>query len=112
MRDMLIEALRPVMATSPETRSLGCDAITDLVAEFTKSEARTVCHVLTRLLLIEDDQGCQEAELNALVQLASRGFIFHEFVEQLTTLNRTALHGSSVEHYDYLLSSADEGRPV
>lgn len=101
---VLVAILREITNSSTEVRGRGCDQVVDLVVEYSELEAIVLSQVLACLVLIERDQVCQEAELHALVELVGQNFIFPSVLASLAELDSRLLQGSSVEHYEYLMS--------
>jgi hypothetical protein len=101
---VLIAILREITSSSTDVRGKGCDQVVDLVAEYSELEAVVLSQVLACLALTERDHACQEAELHALVELVGQNFIFHSVLTSLAQLDSRVMQGSSVEHYQYLMS--------
>ena len=83
----------------------------DWITSFDVQEAAVVSRVLVWLALEETDDAALEAQLHALAELAEWDLVPNDVLRDLGQLSHADLHGSSVEHFKYLMSlQTDESR--
>ncbi|MFC9435732.1 hypothetical protein [Nocardia sp. NPDC057030] len=102
-----ISLLRKLLSESAETRARASDATTDWVSEYSRQQAHTVVSILLWLAEQESDENALETELNAAAELAGNREIDRETLLATTAIDPRKLTGSSIEHYDYLISLLD-----
>jgi hypothetical protein len=98
------ELLGRLAAGSADARSMAADSVTDWTQAFDGSEAAIVARVLLWLALAETDGTAKEAQLHALAELAEWDLVPRDALQDVDQLTRAELHGSSIEHFDYLKS--------
>jgi hypothetical protein len=97
--------LQSLVAASADARGKAADSVTDWLRAFESSEAAIVSRVLLWLASVETDDSAREAQLHALAELAEYGLVPPaEVLAEIGQLSRAELHGSSIEHFDYLRS--------
>ena len=99
-----LELLGQLVAASAEARSMAADSVTDRTLRLDGVEAAVISRVLLWLALVETDDVAREAQLHALAELAEYGLVPTEILDDVGQLSRAELHGSSIEHFDYLRS--------
>jgi hypothetical protein len=100
----VLELLRSLVAPSVDTRGTAADSVTDWTRALDSTEAVIISRVLLWLALVESDDTAKEAQLHALAELAEFGLVPADVLADVGQLPATGLHGSSVEHFDYLRS--------
>lgn len=103
----LIELVRELTALDPSARGMAADGVTDLVGALDAGEARTVAQLLVWLAADEDDAVALESQLNALAELAANDLLPAGIAAEVRAVPESRLRGSSLEHYEFLMSVAD-----
>ncbi|KQR11791.1 hypothetical protein [Cellulomonas sp. Leaf334] len=103
----MIQLVRELTASGPEDRGLAADGVTDLVGALDAGQAHAVAQLLVWLAVDEEDAAALESQLNALAELASHDLLPAAVAAEVRAVPHSRLHGSSLEHYEYLLSVAD-----
>lgn len=102
----ILPILRDILSEHPENRSLGADAATDLIQEYSDAETLCLTFTLACCCEVERDPDAQEAQLHALAEFAEH-YLLPQFVLLRTLgINATRLTGSAREHFDYLVEMA------
>lgn len=102
-----IELVRELTALDPSVRGLAADGVTDLVGALDAGQARTVAQVIVWLAVGEEDAVALESQLNALAELAANNLLPAGIAAEVRAVPESRLHGSSLEHYEYLMTVAD-----
>jgi hypothetical protein len=100
----MVPLLRSLLAADAGRRDRAADEVTDWLTSYGEAEATTLARVLAWATTLETDASAQEAQLNAISELVTVGGVPADVVASVGALDRAALRGSSVEHYDYLTS--------
>jgi hypothetical protein len=100
----VLDLLGRLVAASADARGSAADSVTDWTRAFDGPEAATVSRVLLWLALVETDGTAQEAQLHALAELAEYDLVPAAVLDDVEQLPPAKLHGSSIEHFDYLRS--------
>ena len=103
----MIQLVRELTASDPASRGLAADGATDVVGALDAGQALAVAQVLVWLAVDEEDSVALESQLNALAELAANDLLPAGVAAQIAAVPGSRLHGSSLEHYEYLLSVAD-----
>lgn len=98
------DLLGRLVSASAEVRDRAADSVTDWMKSFERREAAIVSRLLVWLATVESDDTAREAQLHALAELAECGLVPADALVDVGQLSRDELHGSSVEHFDYLQS--------
>ncbi|MGF7235334.1 MAG: hypothetical protein ACQSGP_10315 [Frankia sp.] len=96
----LIEILHEITADLPSGRAAGCGKITDLAGALTAREASLAARVLALVAAREKDAECQEAELNAISDLATYNSISRGDLVDLSAI--VPIEPSAVDAAQYL----------
>jgi hypothetical protein len=96
--------LDKLLAAQATTREAAADSATDWIRSFDPREAAIISRVLVWLASVETDESARESQLHALAELAEHDLVPADVLSEVGQLSRTELHGSSVEHFDYLQS--------
>ncbi|MGK5531097.1 hypothetical protein [Streptomyces sp. URMC 129] len=105
----LIDLLRGLTASVPETRDAACGTVTDWVSAFSPTEAAVVASVVAAAATVEADPTCRESQLHALTELGESASITAEALSPLTELDVRSLQGSEIEYLDYLRTTFGVG---
>lgn len=100
----ILELLGQLVAASADARGVAADSVTDWTRSYDGTEAAIISRVLLWLALAETDDTAREAQLNALADLAAHDLVPAEVLGDVAQLPSAGLHGSSIEHFDYLRS--------
>jgi hypothetical protein len=100
----VLELLGRLVAGSADCRGTAADTVSDWTRTFDGTEAAIISRVLLWLALVETDDTAREAQLHALAELAEFDLAPDEVLRDVGQLSRAELHGSSIEHFDYLRS--------
>jgi hypothetical protein len=100
----VLELIGRLVAGSADSRGTAADSVTDWTQAFDGTEAAIISRVLLWLALVETDDTAREAQLHALAELAELGVVPDDVLRDVEQLSRAELHGSSIEHFDYLRS--------
>lgn len=103
----LTQLVRELTASGPEERGRAADGVTDVVGALDAGQASAVAQLLVRLAVDEEDAVALESQLNALAELASHGLLPTGIAAEIGAVPRSRLHGSSLEHHEYVVSVAD-----
>lgn len=103
----MIQLVRGLTASAPEDRGLAADGVTDVVGALDAGQAIAVAQVLVWLAVDEEDAVALESQLNALAELASNDLLPADIAAEIRAVPQSRLHGSSSEHYEYVVSLAD-----
>jgi hypothetical protein len=99
-----LDLLSRLVSTSADSRSMAADSVTDWLRSFDIPEAAVISQVLQWLASVETDDAAREAQLHALAELAEHDLVPASVLAEAGKMSRAVLHGSAVEHYDYLRS--------
>jgi hypothetical protein len=100
----VLELIGRLVAGSADCRGTAADRATDWTQAFDDTQAAIISRVLLWLALVETDDTAREAQLHALAELAEFARVPAEVLRDVRQLSRAELHGSSIEHFDYLRS--------
>lgn len=94
--------------TGPDAtaRPVALDEVTDVLSGLTEMESLALSYVLAGLARLEEDEQCLEAQLHALAMMAEDAMLLSSVIDHVLAIDRSALRGSCVEHYDFLLETA------
>lgn len=100
----LIRVARGLVSASPATREETSELICDWLHSYDRREVSVIAGLLSSVAVLESERDCLESELHALSELTGTGFIEADHLTPLWALQRQALRGSELEHFDYLAS--------
>lgn len=100
--DEFIKIIRNVTHTDCARRAEAADASVDWPEAYDEDARSALAMVLVGLAVAESDAVAQEAQLNALATLAGISSLPRTAVVWLTSMDREALSGSSVDHWEEL----------
>jgi hypothetical protein len=107
--DRVRDLLGKLVAGSTEVRGQAADSVTDWTKSFERHDAAIVSRMLVWLATVESDDAAREAQLHALAELAEYDLVPSDVLVDVGQLTRDELHGSAVEHFDYLRSLRGSG---
>ncbi|MGD7789382.1 hypothetical protein ACQCX2_13785 [Propionibacteriaceae bacterium Y1700] len=100
--DDFIKIIRNVAHADSGQRAEAADASVDWSEEYDEDVRSALAMVLAGLAVAEVDSVAQEAQLNALATLAGISSLPRTASVWLTSMDREALSGSAVDHWDEL----------
>lgn len=103
----ILPMLRDILSEHPEKRSLGADAATDLIQEYSDAETLSLTFILACCCEVESDPDAQEAQLHALAEFAEYYLLPQFVLRRILGMEATELIGSAREHFDYLVEVAN-----
>ncbi|WP_146929734.1 hypothetical protein [Cellulomonas xylanilytica] len=108
----LVQLVRELTTSDPSGRGLAADGITDLVGALDAGQALVVAQLIVWLAVDEDDAVALESQLNALAELAANDLLPAGIAAEVRAVPESRLQGSSLEHYEYLMSVVDGPDPA
>ncbi|MCF3960432.1 hypothetical protein [Streptomyces fuscigenes] len=96
--------LRMLLDADPKVREGVADEITDRLSSYAPAQASALATLLAATAVAEKDAAALEAELHAILELASTGHVAVEHISSLEELNRDELLPELREYVEDLLS--------
>jgi hypothetical protein len=95
-----------LMSSDSSARETAADEVTDVHKSFSEAQLREIVRALIQARLAERDEGCQEAELNALADLKEWHDLDASWFVALRDVASESLVGSQAEYMETLLAGA------
>ena len=109
-KTQLIDFMRRILASDDTVRDVAADEVTDISSGLTKSEAECLSVALVVARLNEESADCQEAQLNALADLAASQQLAGCVREMLAEIMHQQIDPSQREHLRELLVVDSESK--
>jgi hypothetical protein len=104
MSKLIDELAQAIVSPEAKRRNLAADEVTDVHRRLSSDDVKLLTDALVDALLVEIEWSCQEAELNALVDLKAWHHLDPESVGRLSGI-RDRLSPQLIEYLDDILDS-------
>ncbi|WP_125261797.1 hypothetical protein [Streptomyces alboflavus] len=99
----LIELLRQLVDSDPRQREQGADQVTDWINSYSPAESITLATVLSASAAREQSHAALEAQLHAILELASNGQVRVQHIAHLSEIDPGELPATLQEYIADLL---------
>ncbi|MFJ6905384.1 hypothetical protein [Streptomyces griseoluteus] len=82
-----VQTVRRVLDAAPLERERAADEIADCLSSYSAAQASALATVLAAAVVSEKERSVMEAELHAILELMSTGYVTRAHVEQLQDLD-------------------------